>query len=158
MLYSFYLYYYISFFNSIIVSSSGLADTFYLRSPRTEKYIWRNSASHLTAKVELFVQTCQIDAYFWHPLLDYKFSFGIHYSSTRKLRESPVGHYYLICVLIANKNTCLIVGGVTTQLLYFNCPPPALAQYFNCQAFNLTRLNCLKMPLPFKTAERIPMH
>ena len=52
------------------------------------------------------------------------------FSQTRKLRESAVGNYYLIGVLIANTNTCLNGGG--TPLVYFNCPPPTLAQYFNC--------------------------
>ena len=52
------------------------------------------------------------------------------FSQTRKLRESAVGHFYLIGVLIANTNTGLNGGG--TPLVYFNCPPPTLAQYFNC--------------------------
>jgi hypothetical protein len=51
-------------------------------------------------------------------------------NEVRKLRESAVGNYYLIGVLIANTNTCLNGGG--THLVYFNCPPPTLAQYFNC--------------------------
>ena len=43
------------------------------------------------------------------------------FSQTRKLRESAVGNFYLIGVLIANTNTCLNGGG--TPLVYFNCPP-----------------------------------
>lgn len=52
------------------------------------------------------------------------------FSQSRKLQESAVGKFYLVGVLIANTNTCLNGGG--TALAYFNCPPPTLAQYFNC--------------------------
>jgi len=54
------------------------------------------------------------------------------FSQARKLRESAVGNFYLIGVLITNTNTCINGGG--TALAYFNCPPPTLAQYFNCPA------------------------
>ena len=52
------------------------------------------------------------------------------FSQTRKLRESAVGNFYLIGVLIANTNTCLNGGSI--PLVYFNCPPPPIVQYFNC--------------------------
>ena len=54
----------------------------------------------------------------------------LSFSQSLKLQESAVGRFYLIGVLLANTNTCLNGGG--TSLAYFNCPPPTLAQYFDC--------------------------
>ena len=59
----------------------------------------------------------------------------LSFSQSLKLRESAVGHYYLIGVLIANTNTCLNGGG--TSLAYFDCPPPTLAEYFNIPDMNV---------------------
>ena len=59
----------------------------------------------------------------------------LSFSQQLKLRESAVGHFYLVGVLIANTNTCLNGGG--TSLAYFNCPPPTLAQYFNVPELNV---------------------
>jgi len=55
----------------------------------------------------------------------------LDFSQQLKLKESPIGDYFLIGVLITNSITCLYGGG--TSMSFFNCPPPRLCDdYFNC--------------------------